>query len=101
MAEQWLEVTAKITPHNREQVRTAIETLGALINQFKTLQTEEEIGEHVAHINGYCYALVNMDVLDAAQVNTKIRDVVIQAAASRENEIIVLAKNEIKQTERK
>lgn len=93
MAEQWLEVTAKVTPQNREQVRLAIEALGELINEFKTLQTEEEIGEHVARINGYCYALVNMDVLDEDQANGKIADTVTLAAACRVNEI--------KQTERK
>lgn len=87
MAEKWLEVTVKLTPYNRDQVRTAIEALGAMINQFKELQTEEEIGEHVARINGYCYALVNMDVLDAAQVNGKIMDTVTLAAACREKEL--------------
>lgn len=58
-----IQIKAKVTPHNTKQVAEAMAALGDLIRQFKEINTQEGIDEHVARINGYAYALVNMDVI--------------------------------------
>lgn len=87
MAHIELEITAKVSKYNREEVRATVGALGKMLNEFKKLQTEEEIGEHVARINGYCYAMVNMGVLNEEQANGEIRKVVTMAAAGRAEEL--------------
>lgn len=64
MAIQNIQIKAKVTPHNTRQVAAAMAALGDLIGQFKGMNTQEQIDEHVARINGYAYALVNMDVIE-------------------------------------
>ena len=56
-------------------------------NQFKEINTQEGIDEHVARINGYAYALVNMDVITEETANTQVAYAACAAAAARQEEL--------------
>lgn len=78
-----LHITANATEHNYNQVAVSMAGLNDLFNKFNVLETEEEVVGNLAQINGYVYALVNMDVLDEAEANEKIRPAAIDAAATQ------------------
>lgn len=61
--------------------------LGDLIRQFKEINTQEGIDKHVARINSYAYALVNMDVITEETANTQVAYVACAAAAARQEEL--------------
>lgn len=82
-----IQIKAKVTPHNAKQVAEAMAALGDLIRQFKEINTQEEIDEHVARINGYAYALVNMDVIAEETANTQVAYAACAAAAARQEEL--------------
>lgn len=82
-----IQIKAKVTPHNAKQVAEAMAGLGDLIGQFKELDTQEQIDEHVARINGYAYALVNMDVIEEKTANTEVAYAACMAAAARQEEL--------------
>lgn len=82
-----IQIKAKVTPHNAKQVAEAMAGLGDLIGQFKGLDTQEQIDEHVARINGYAYALVNMDVIEEKTANKEIAYAACMAAAARQEEL--------------
>lgn len=78
-----LEIKAKCNEHNKEQVICTIASLRDLITDFSKQKTEEEIGAHIARINGYTYALVNMDVITEETANGEIAFSVMMMAAAR------------------
>ena len=82
-----IQIKAKVTPHNEKQAAEAMAGLGNLISQFKEIHTQEGIDEHVARINGYAYALVNMDVIAEEIANTKVAYAACAAAAVRQEEL--------------
>lgn len=82
-----IQIKAKVTPHNAKQVAEAMAGLGDLISQFKKIHTQEGIVEHVARINGYAYALVNMDVIAEETANTQVAHAACAAAAARQEEL--------------
>lgn len=87
MAIKNIQIKAKVTPHNAKQVAAAMAGLGDLIGQFKGMNTQEQIDEHVARINGYAYALVNMDVIEEKTANKEIAYAACMAAAARQEEL--------------
>lgn len=87
MAIQNIQIKAKVTPHNTRQVAAAMAALGDLIGQFKGMNTQEQIDEHVARINGYAYALVNMDVIEEKTANTEVAYAACMAAAARQEDL--------------
>lgn len=87
MSMQNIQIKAKVTPHNAKQVAAAMAGLGDLIGQFKSMKTQEQIDEHVARINGYAYALVNMDVIEEKTANTEVAYAACMAAAARQEEL--------------
>lgn len=82
-----VEIKATASEHNKEQVAAAMAGLGDLFDKYNKCQTVAEVGEHIARINGYCYALVNMGVLEEKEVNGKIAEAAVLAAVEREQEI--------------
>lgn len=82
-----IQIKAKATPHNAKQVAAAMAGLGDLIGQFNNMKTQEQIDEHVARINGYAYALVNMDVIEEKTANREIAYAACMAAAARQEEL--------------
>ena len=82
-----IQIKAKVTPHNAKQVATAMAGLGDLIGQFNNMKIQEQIDEHVARINGYAYALVNMDVIEEKTANKEIAYAACMAAAARQEEL--------------
>ena len=82
-----IQIKANVTPHNTKQVAAAIAGLGDLIGQFKELDTQEQINEHVTRINGYAYVLVNMDVIEEKTANTEVAYAACMAAATRQEEL--------------
>ena len=81
-----LEIKAKVK-NNAKEVAAAMAGLGDLIKQFEQMKTPEEIGEHIARINGYAYALVNMDVITEETANRKVAYAAAAAAAARHAEL--------------
>ena len=71
-----IQIKAKATPHNAKQVAAA-----------KELDTQEQINGQVARINGYAYALVNMDVIEEKTANTEVMYAACMAAAARQEEL--------------
>lgn len=82
-----IQIKAKATPHNAKQVAAAMAGLGDLVGQFKELDTQEQINGQVARINGYAYALVNMDVIEEKTANTEVMYAACMAAAARQEEL--------------
>lgn len=82
-----IQIKAKVTPHNAKQVAEAMAGLGDLIEQFKGMNTQEEIDAHIARINGYAYALVNMDAITEETANTQVAYAACAAAAVRQEEL--------------
>ena len=82
-----IEITATATPHNVKQVAEAMLGLNDLIGQFEEKNTQEEIDRHIARINGYAYALVNMDVITEDTANTKVAHAACASAAARREEL--------------
>lgn len=81
-----LEIKAKVK-NNAKEVAAAMAGLGDLIKQFEQMKTPEEIDEHIARINGYAYALVNMDVITEETANRKVAYAAVAAAAARHAEL--------------
>ena len=82
-----IQIKAKVTPHNAKQVAAAMAGLGDLKGKFNNMKTQEQIDEHVARINGYAYALVNMDVIEEKTANKEIAYAACMAAAARQEEL--------------
>lgn len=81
-----LEIKAKVK-NNAKEVAAAMAGLGDLIKQFEQMKTPEEIDEHIARINGYAYALVNMDVITEETANRKVAYAAVAAASARHAEL--------------
>lgn len=81
-----IEIKAKVK-NNAKEVAAAMAGLGDLIKQFEQIKTPEEIDEHIARINGYAYALVNMDVITEETANRKVAYAAVAAAAARHAEL--------------
>ena len=81
-----IENKAKVK-NNAKEVAAAMAGLGDLIKQFEQIKTPEEIDEHIARINGYAYALVNMDVITEETANRKVAYAAVAAAAARHAEL--------------
>lgn len=79
-----IRIKVKVTPHNTKQVVKAMAGLDDLIGQFNNMKTQEQINEHVARINGYAYALVNMDVIEEKTANTAVAYAACMAAKRQE-----------------
>lgn len=81
-----IEIKAKVK-NNAKEVAAAMAGLGDLIKQFEQMKTPEEIDGHIARINGYAYALVNMDVITEETANRKVAYAAVAAAEARHAEI--------------
>lgn len=81
-----IEIKAKVK-NNAKEVAAAMAGLGDLIKQFEQMKTPEEIDKHIACINGYAYALVNMDVITEETANRKVAYAAVAAAAARHAEL--------------
>ncbi len=78
------QIKAKMQPHNVKEVTASMAALGDLIGEFEKLNTQEEIDHQISRINGYTYALVNMDVITQETANTQVAGAVLTAAGIRQ-----------------
>lgn len=81
-----IDIKAKVKSNGKD-VAAAMEGLGDLFKQFEQMNTPEEIEAHIARVNGYAYALVNMDVITEEAANKKVAYAAVAAAAARHAEI--------------
>lgn len=78
-----LEIKVKKNRYHEARVMATLQTLQEMFNDFQKFTTENEVMEHVTRLNGYTAAMVNLDVLYEEEVNTKVRDAIVSAAAAR------------------
>ena len=83
-----VEITAKANRHNHSQVAAAMAGLAELFDEFAEAKTEAAVWEQVGRINGYCAALVNMDVMTEETANTKVREAAFKKANYRIMELL-------------
>lgn len=72
-----------MVPGMEEEIHASMQALVEMIGDFKDTKNEAEVQEHLARINGYAYALVNMGILEEKVVNGQLGIAVVTVAANR------------------